>query len=482
MNRNYQLVILALVSVFILSTAYAQYKDIGPRFGVYGGAALGQNESEESPPCLFGRVSLGLPISNHFEAELALGLGSIRGDDYRTALVPFDLQLRFAPLSSTSFIPYVLAGAEMMNYSVEKIPAQTRTNFKAQDWTFGVPVGAGIEVRLTEQIYLDLQGAEHFTFTDYLNPVVEYQDEQDDSYATALAGFRFPIDQGNQDKDKDGLTSKQEKELGTNPKNPDTDGDGLNDGDEYLKYHTDPLKVDTDGDGLSDYDEVMTHHTDPLKADTDSDGLNDGQEVLQHKTDPLKADTDADGLNDGQEVNTYHTNPLKADTDSDGLKDGDEVLKYKTDPLKIDTDGGTINDGVEVDRGTNPLDPGDDIPKAAAPVIGAKIVLEGIVFKTGSSQILPESEEPLNQSLQTLTENPDIAVEIGGYTDNVGSKASNLKLSQARAESVMKWLIDHEIAKERLTAKGFGPDNPVASNDTPEGRQQNRRIEFVRTK
>jgi outer membrane protein OmpA-like peptidoglycan-associated protein len=232
----------------------------------------------------------------------------------------------------------------------------------------------------------------------------------------------------------------------------------LSDGDEVIKYHTDPLKMDTDGDGLSDGDEVLKYHTDPLKVDTDGDGLSDGDEVLK-----------------------YHTDPLKVDTDGDGLSDGDEVQKYKTDPLKVDTDGGTVSDGVEVQRGTNPLDPSDDVPKMKVEV-GKSIVLEGVTFKSGSATLTPESENTLELAYETMRDNPTVEVEIRGYTDNVGKKASNMKLSQKRADSVKDWLVQKGIDPTRITTKGFGPDNPIDTNTTEVGRAKNRRIEFYRTK
>ncbi len=114
--------------------------------------------------------------------------------------------------------------------------------------------------------------------------------------------------------------------------------------------------------------------------------------------------------------------------------------------------------------------------------INKPIVLPGIEFKTGSSEILPASEKILTDAYETLRDNDNIFVEVQGHTDNVGSKAKNMKLSQARAESVKAWLVAKGIAADRMTCKGFGPDRPAASNDTPEGRQQNRRIEFTRTK
>lgn len=159
------------------------------------------------------------------------------------------------------------------------------------------------------------------------------------------------------DTDQDGLLDVIEVQLGTDPKNPDTDGDGLKDSDEVNKYSTDPLKADTDDDGLPDGREIQLR-TDPLKADTDDDGLTDGQEV-QLSTDPKLAETDGDGLKDGEEVNKYGTDPLKADTDGDDLFDGKEI-QVGTNPLKADTDDDELPDGEEVALGTDPLNPDSD--------------------------------------------------------------------------------------------------------------------------
>ena len=81
------------------------------------------------------------------------------------------------------------------------------------------------------------------------------------------------------DSDKDGLDNAREKEIGTDPQKADTDGDGLNDGDEVTVYKTSPLVSDTDGDGLSDGDEVLIWHSNPLNPDTDGDSYTDGEEV-----------------------------------------------------------------------------------------------------------------------------------------------------------------------------------------------------------
>ena len=136
------------------------------------------------------------------------------------------------------------------------------------------------------------------------------------------------------DTDDDGLPNLIEKEIGSDPYNPDTDGDNLPDGYEALTLGTDPTKPDTDENGVSDYDE-----------DFDNDGLSNGQEY-ELGTEPYNEDTDGDGLKDGEEINTYGTDPLKVDTDEDGLEDGDEIY-FETDPLDPDTNGNGILDGDE---------------------------------------------------------------------------------------------------------------------------------------
>lgn len=221
------------------------------------------------------------------------------------------------------------------------------------------------------------------------------------------------------DRDNDGLTDEDEAFFGTDPFVPDTDGDGLLDGEEVHVFGTDPKVVDTDGDGFGDGEEVLSLGTDPLVpngpnmpgtggggADSDLDGIPDDDELI-FGTDPLNPDSDNDGIRDGDEGN-FGTNPLDPDTDDDGMLDGNEVFVFDTDPraagidsdldgltdefeffvsqtdpnlidsdfdglidgfeviqtqtnpLNFDTDGDGYSDGDEVLQfGTNPLDPFD---------------------------------------------------------------------------------------------------------------------------
>lgn len=109
---------------------------------------------------------------------------------------------------------------------------------------------------------------------------------------------------------------------------------------------------------------------------------------------------------------------------------------------------------------------------------GNSVILKNIFFATNSAELTEESNAELNTLLKLLNDNPQITIEIAGFTDNVGSDEYNMNLSQNRAESVKTWLTEKGINAERLRAKGYGKQNPIADNSTEEGRIQNRRTEF----
>jgi outer membrane protein OmpA-like peptidoglycan-associated protein len=109
---------------------------------------------------------------------------------------------------------------------------------------------------------------------------------------------------------------------------------------------------------------------------------------------------------------------------------------------------------------------------------GSVAVLNNIFFDVDKYDLQDRSTPELQKIVRFLNENPSIRVQISGHTDNSGAADYNRQLSEKRALSVYNYLIKSGIDKKRLTTKGFGPDKPVATNDTDEGRQQNRRIEF----
>ncbi|GAB2570335.1 OmpA family protein [Spirosoma areae] len=111
--------------------------------------------------------------------------------------------------------------------------------------------------------------------------------------------------------------------------------------------------------------------------------------------------------------------------------------------------------------------------------VGRSVRLNNIFFDTGKSELRPESGPELDRLVTTLNEAPKIVIEVRGHTDNTGSSEINTKLSQDRADAVREYFVSKGIEPDRVASKGFASTKPVATNDTDEGRQQNRRVEFV---
>jgi outer membrane protein OmpA-like peptidoglycan-associated protein len=449
--------------------------------GVGIGGAIGKTDSTSGKVNNMARAFLRYGLVDHVQADFGIGITEVGNDFYKTTLIPFDLRLMLSPFTSDDINPYFYGGIGLVHFDQKNYPVSPSPAPKLYGWTGFAPAGIGVQLKMNNNLLFETSAGYNYTFTDDLDAV---RADGNDAYWNFLIGVTATGGESDlADPDKDGLTNKEEQQLGTDPHNADTDGDGLSDGDEVNKYHTNPLNADSDGDGISDKDEVMQHHTDPNKADTDGDGLSDGDEVMKYKTNPLKADTDDDGLSDGDEVGKSKTDPLKADTDGDGLKDGDEVNRYHSDPLKADTDNGSVNDGLEITNGTDPLNPNDDVKKEELKTeVGKAVILDGVVFTSGSAELTSASEEILTKAYNTLSQNPEIEVQIQGHTDNVGKKSSNMKLSLQRADAVKSYLVNKGILASRISTKGFGPDKPVISNKTADGRQKNRRIEFYRMK
>lgn len=111
-----------------------------------------------------------------------------------------------------------------------------------------------------------------------------------------------------------------------------------------------------------------------------------------------------------------------------------------------------------------------------------RVATQGIYFDTGSDRIRPESTPTLKEIGTMLKEHPELKLTIEGHTDNVGVAPANQTLSEKRAAAVRQYLIDnYQVDAARLQAKGLGSTKPAGSNDTPEGRQQNRRVELVKS-
>ena len=125
------------------------------------------------------------------------------------------------------------------------------------------------------------------------------------------------------------------------------------------------------------------------------------------------------------------------------------------------------------------------IAKGAVPLydkflVNGKFVTTGIKFDVNKATIKPESMGTINYVVKMMTDHADLKFSIEGHTDTDGEDAANQKLSESRSKSVLDVMVKLGVSADRLTSKGHGESKPMAGNDTPEGKAQNRRVEFVK--
>ncbi len=255
-----------------------------------------------------------------------------------------------------------------------------------------------------------------------------------------------------------------------------------------------PAPGDRDGDGYLDPEDACPDEPENFQGYQDSDGCPD---------DP---DTDGDGLTDS--VDTCELEPEDKDgyLDADGCPDPDNDLDGVPDATDKCPNDPEDPDGYEDADGCPDLDnDGDKVPdlKDQCPnTIGSETkeplgcpskpalvvvtdcevkIKQQIHFEFNKSKIRSESFPVLDAVVEVMEKNPKIKLEVQGHTDNKGSKAYNKKLSAARAESVMKYLVSHGIDPNRLTSNGYGFDRPLVPNTSERNRALNRRVQFVRT-
>ena len=274
----------------------------------------------------------------------------------------------------------------------------------------------------------------------------------------------------------------------------DRDADGVPDDVDECKKTPAGDRVDAKGCTVKDAD------GDGVFDDADACADTPAGDKVDAKGCSLPKDADGDGVNDdvdgcadtpkGDKVDEKGCS-LPKDADGDGVTDdvdtcadtpkGDQVDAKGCGPSQRDGDGDGVNDaadrcpstpaGVEVD--------GDGCQVLFQPT-KKTLILEGVNFETGKATLTPESETILNGVAESLVANDSIKVQVTGHTDNTGGLALNRRLSRSRADAVRTYLISKGVAEDRLTSRGFGPDQPVASNKTVDGRAQNRRVELTK--
>ncbi|WP_309896262.1 OmpA family protein [Archangium sp.] len=294
----------------------------------------------------------------------------------------------------------------------------------------------------------------------------------------------------------------------------DGDNDGVTDGQDQCPTEAGPAErqgcpvKDTDKDGVEDSaDQCPTEAGSaerqgcPVK-DSDKDGIEDGADKCpteagstERQGCPVK-DTDKDGAEDGADKCPTEAGPTERqgcpvkDTDKDRVVDERDacvnepgLVELRGCPAK-DTDGDTVADHLDncpAEKGV-PTNAGCPAQQKQMVAIqkGKLEIKEQVFFATGKSVIQPRSFKMLDQVAKVLQQHPEVdKLSIEGHTDDRGNAEANRKLSQARAEAVKGYLVSKGVEPARLEAKGFGPDQPIASNKTEKGRAANRRVEFI---
>ena len=263
----------------------------------------------------------------------------------------------------------------------------------------------------------------------------------------------------------------------------DTDGDGVPDIDDLCpdvpgtpENHGCPAQTDKDGDGVPDTIDRCPDVPGPKEnngcpwPDTDGDGVLDKDDKCPNEPGPKEnqgcpdKDTDGDGLVDRLDQCPTVAGPAEnagcpwADRDGDGVPDKDD--KCPDEPGPKDNQG---------------------CPRKQKLIIVRKDRIElkqQVHFATNKARILHDSDELLREVAGALKDAPLVKIRVEGHTDNVGKLEENMKLSQARADAVRAWLVHEGVDPEQLSAEGYGPTRPIASNATKAGKAANRRVEF----
>jgi OOP family OmpA-OmpF porin len=288
----------------------------------------------------------------------------------------------------------------------------------------------------------------------------------------------------------------------TRPPSPDRDRDGVPDGADICpdergarSSHPErngcPERLDRDEDGIADSVDVCPMDVGvasddaakngcPAQRDADRDGVADEVDACPNQAGVATADPKRSGC--------------PSDKDGDGVSDADDAcpdVRGVKSPEKAqngcleDADRDGISDDQDAcfdQAGVPDPDPlKHGCPRTSAAVLSGNsiVITQAVLFERGKDVILKESSPLLDDVAHVLVDHPELTrVEVQGHTDDSGSGKRNAALSRARAEAVVDALVERGISKERLVAKGFGAQRPVASNGTAEGREKNRRVEF----
>jgi OOP family OmpA-OmpF porin len=406
----------------------------------------------------------------------------------RRALPVFDAdgnQLASMPRLKRSVVPYLTAGlgASFFNPEVTITSPDNRTlSQKELDQDFSkiallTPFGGGFKFYLSEKWVLGLEALLIPTHTDYFDGVSDSRNPRENDVLSTLSlgiSYRWGV----RDRDGDGVPDNVDR-CPDQPGPaalagcPDSDGDGIPDIDDLCPNEPGPASTggcpDRDGDGIADKDDRCPDEAGPAKfagcPDRDGDGIPDIDDRCPDEAGPAELagcpDRDGDGIPDIDDRCPDEAGPASTrgcpDRDGDGVADIDDKCP--------DQPGPASNFGCP------------EITKEDQEKI--EFAIKNVNFRTARATLTNASRGILDDLAVIMGKYPAYHLSIEGHTDNKGRAEFNQKLSADRAKACFDYLVSKGVPAERMSHQGFGPSRPIASNDTEEGRAENRRTNFL---
>jgi OOP family OmpA-OmpF porin len=484
-NSFLKRLLLTTLTLFSIVTCFAQTKDRSTALSLYGGVIQYKGELGND---FFKtdnlRPSFAFSISKYLSPSFNLGIKYFYGDiefindaDILSGTfnnVELFLNYKFNNgkilKEDATLSPYLIAG-----FGAGEWNAVSPKNIDMTDACF--PLGAGIRIRASEKISVQIQSQYHFTMSDkYDNTETE---EGKDNFLQTMIGISFNIGAG-KDEDHDGVTDKKDHCPGT-PAGVIVDLNGC------------PL--DRDSDMIADYldscPDVRGQITAKGCPDKDLDSVPDVEDHCPDIFGPVATfgcpDRDLDSVLDANDICPDEKGLVSMqgcpDADLDSVPDKDDLCPGEKGPISLRGCPDRDFDGI-ADK--------DDLCPDVAGIIANKgcpemkeeekkvfeEALTGLQFETGKDKIKKLSYPVMDAVVKVMSEHPEYKLVISGHTDNTGTAVKNQELSEERAAAAKNYLTSHGIDGSRITSAGYGDTMPVDDNKTSRGRAKNRRVEF----
>jgi outer membrane protein OmpA-like peptidoglycan-associated protein len=417
---------LLVVAFGVCSNAQTQFKEPGLAWGLSLGGAQGDNDAGDKWAMQYrGFLQFDL-IGAAVVGQLGVGYTELWSPGvYSSGTGMADLRLHLSPFSLPNVNPYVYAG-----FGVSKALSSS-----GNDYLPMVPFGVGVQTRLSSGILASVSGGYNLSLSDQLdgrarlNDLNTFTNGKHDGFFGFSVGLAFTIGSGNEAAEE--LKKKELAEAEARWVKSEADS-------RHAKElaQAEALRVKQQSDADTEARRV--------KEATDTEARN------------VKALADAEARRVKQQAD--------AAAEAQRVKESTDAEARRVKEL-ADAEARRLADQKSRDT-------------LIVFVKGKTVVLKGINFEFNKATLTEDSEGILWRAYHAMVANPGVRVVITGHTDNVGSQKFNQDLSLKRSQAVRNWLVKKGITSNRMRTVGRGQNEPVASNETEEGRAENRRIEF----